>query len=59
MAVTKNPISMREMIHELSSNVIGTGESGWNSFGIADEDQPSEKPQDITSRLTVDIQMNR
>lgn len=53
MAVMKNPTSMREIIQELSSNVIGTGVSGWKSFGIADEDQPSEQPQDITSIVTV------
>lgn len=55
MAVMKNPTSIREIIQELSSKVIETGESGWKSFGIADEDQPSEKPQDITSMVTVRI----
>lgn len=56
MAVMKNPTSMRETIQELSSSVIGIGESGWNSFGIAGEHHPSVKPQDITSMVTASKQ---
>lgn len=51
MAETSTPISISEIIHELSSSVMTMGVSASNSFGIDGEPQPLAIPADNKRRV--------
>lgn len=53
MAAIRTPTSINDMIHELSSSVMGIGESSSCSFIIEGDPHPLAVPADSSSKVAV------